>query len=72
MRIIRGAVIADWKLFPIPRKTTWNTVGFAIFDGPYKDPKKIKKYLNDSLMDSAVQSPAFFPLLKSDYLLFST
>ena len=38
MRFIRGAVIADWKLFPIPRKTAWNTAGFAIFDGPYVDP----------------------------------
>ena len=39
MRFIRGAVIADWKLFPIPRKTAWNTAGFAIFVGPYVDPK---------------------------------
>ena len=43
MRFIRGAVIADWKLFPIPRKTTWNTVGFAIFYGPHVDPTKIKE-----------------------------
>ena len=27
---IRGAVIADWKLFSIPLMTTWKTVGFAI------------------------------------------
>jgi len=44
VRFIRGAVIADWKLFPIPRKTAWNTAGFAIFVGPYVDPKIEEKY----------------------------
>ena len=46
VRFIRGAVYADWKLFPILRMTIqciWNIVGFALFDGLNKAHTRIQK-----------------------------
>ena len=59
----QGSVIADWKLFLIPRKTTWNTVGFAIFDGLKKSHTRIQKKncqmkFNDNLVPIVCHLPA--------------